>query len=107
MEALWSQGDMTAKELAALLQREVGWNVNTTYTVIKKCVAKGVIRRSEPHFQCHALVSQDEVRQYEASTLVDKMFDGSPSLLFASLLDGQKVSRDELNRLRQLIEAFQ
>lgn len=107
MEVLWTHGDLTAKEIAACLQQEIGWNVNTTYTVIKKCVAKGAIRRTEPHFQCHALISRTEVRQYEAAALVDKVFDGSPSLLFASLLEGSKVSQEELDRLRRMVEELQ
>ena len=43
-------------EIADLLREETGWNVNTTYTVIKKCVAKGAIQRTEPNFLCHPLL---------------------------------------------------
>ena len=43
MDILWRKGDQTAKQIADLLREETGWNVNTTYTVIKKCVAKGAI----------------------------------------------------------------
>lgn len=104
MDVLWREGDLTAKEISNRLNREIGWNMNTTYTVIKKCVAKGAIQRTEPHFMCHALVTREEVRQYEAGALVDKIFDGSPSLLFASLLNGRKLSSQELSELRKLVE---
>ena len=53
MDVLWRLGDRTAKEISSILGEETGWNVNTTYTVIKKCVAKGAVRRSEPNFLCH------------------------------------------------------
>ena len=43
MELLWAQGDMTAKELAEKLSLTVGWNKNTTYTVLKKLVEKGAL----------------------------------------------------------------
>ena len=46
MDVLWRLGDRTAKEISSILGEETGWNVNTTYTVIKKCVAKGAVRRS-------------------------------------------------------------
>ena len=59
MEVLWDRGDLTAKELAGILGEEIGWNVNTTYTVIKKCVAKGAIQRTEPRFHCHPLVTRE------------------------------------------------
>ena len=91
MEVLWRDGDRTAKEIAVILREETGWNTNTTYTVIKKCVAKGAIRRSEPGFQCHALISKTEVQAAETEALIGKLFDGSPDLLFASLLDSRKA----------------
>ena len=54
MEVLWQDGDTTAKELSLRLADSAGWNKNTTYTVIKKCVEKGAIERREPNFLCHA-----------------------------------------------------
>ena len=104
MDVLWRQGDTTAKEISNILKDSIGWNMNTTYTVIKKCVAKGAIRRSEPNFMCHALITIDEVRAAEASELMTKLFDGSPDLLFASLLGGGTLSREQIDRLRQWID---
>ena len=43
MEVLWKEGDLTAKQLADILSEKIGWNKNTTYTVIKKCISKGVM----------------------------------------------------------------
>ena len=41
MEVIWEEGDMTAKEISLILNEKIGWNKNTTYTVIKKCIQKG------------------------------------------------------------------
>ena len=35
MEVLWREGGMAAGQLAKILKDEIGWNRNTTYTVIK------------------------------------------------------------------------
>ena len=43
MEVLWKEGDDSAKHISEILNAEIGWNKNTTYTVIKNCVAKGAI----------------------------------------------------------------
>lgn len=40
MDVLWKEGDKTAKQISDILKEEIGWNMNTTYTVIKKCMAK-------------------------------------------------------------------
>lgn len=107
MDVLWRTGDRTAKEIAVLLGEEIGWNTNTTYTVIKKCVAKGAVQRSEPGFLCHALISKTEVQAAETEALIGKLFDGSPDLLFASLLDSKKLTGEQLERLRHLVTAME
>ena len=48
MDVLWKEGDTPAREIARVLTDELGWNVNTTYTLIKRCIKKGAIARSEP-----------------------------------------------------------
>ena len=71
MDVLWRLGDRTAKEISSILGEETGWNVNTTYTVIKKCVAKGAVRRSEPNFLCHALVTKEEIQKRRRRSLLE------------------------------------
>ena len=61
MDVLWKQGDTPAREIARALGEELGWNVNTTYTLIKRCMKKGAIERSEPGFFCHALIPKSAV----------------------------------------------
>ena len=48
MDVLWKDGDVPAKYVADTLNREVGWNKNTTYTLIKRCINKGAIERTVP-----------------------------------------------------------
>ena len=104
MDVLWRRGtDTPAREVARELEGLVGWNKNTTYTVLKKCVEKGAVERREPNFLCRALVPREEVQRQAAEELVDKVFDGSASLLFASLLSGKSLSPEEVQRLRALV----
>ena len=104
MEVLWREGTLPAKRVVEILGEEIGWNKNTTYTVLKKCVEKGAVERREPNFLCRALVPREEVQRQAAEELVDKVFDGSASLLFASLLSGKSLSPEEVQRLRALVD---
>lgn len=67
MEVLWQQNDQTAKAVSLHLAQSAGWNKNTTYTVIKKCIDKGAIERREPNFVCHALISKRRRRRKRRS----------------------------------------
>ena len=63
------------------------------------------IERREPNFLCHACITKEAAQQEEADTLLDKVFGGSAELLFASVLSGRKLKKEELERLRALVEA--
>ena len=103
MDVLCTNGDMPARQIAAILTESIGWNVNTTYTLIKRCIAKNAIERIEPGFLCHALVSK-QVQEEETQELIDKVFDGSADKLFAALVGGKRVSAEQLQKLRTLID---
>lgn len=94
---------MTAKQISDILKAEIGWNMNTTYTVIKKCIAKGAIERSEPNFLCHALIPKEAVQEVETDELIGKLFDGSADKLFAALLGRKKLSAEQIAKLKQIV----
>lgn len=104
MELIWAKGSVSAKELSLLAASELEWNKNTTYTVIKKLVAKGYIRRDEPGFICTPLITKEEVCRAETQGLIDRLFGGSKKALFSALLEDEKLSEKELGELRKLID---
>ena len=104
LELLWDSGELTAKDIAARAGEQVGWSKTTTYTVLKKCVEKGLVERREPGFFCRALVTRQEAQRRETQELIDRMYGGSADRLVASLLEGKTLSAEEIGRLRRLVE---
>lgn len=103
MNVLWREGSVPAKHIADLLAKELGWNKNTTYTLIKRCMKKGAIERSEPNFMCRALIPKEDVQEAETNELIDKIYDGSADKLFAALLGRKKLSAEQIERLKQIV----
>lgn len=103
MNVLWKEGDTTAKHISDILKEEVGWNMNTTYTIIKRCMKKGAIERKEPNFMCHALVSKEEIQEQQTDELINKVFDGSTNQLFASLIGRKKLSTKQIEALKEIV----
>ena len=103
MGVLWGEGDTTAKHISDVLKEEIGWNINTTYTLIKRCIKKGAIERSEPNFMCHAIIPKEEVQEAETTELINKVYDGSADKLFAALLGRKKLSPEEIAKLKQIV----
>lgn len=104
MEIIWAKAPISAKDISLIAAETIGWNKNTTYTVVKKLEAKGFIKRQDPGFICTPLISQNQMQKVEAVSLVKKVFGGSRKALFSALLEDEPLSDEEINELRKLID---
>ena len=104
MEMIWQNEPVSAKQMSVLAEKSVGWNKNTTYTVLKKLIEKNVVLRTEPNFICTSLVKKEDVRKAETNTLISKLFNGSKKAFFSALLEDESLTEEELDELRQMIE---
>ena len=104
MEIIWANAPISAKDISLIAAEKIGWNKNTTYTVVKKLEAKGLIKRQDPGFICTPLISQNQMQKVEAVSLVKKVFGGSRKALFSALLEDEPLSDEEIKELRKLID---
>ena len=107
MEALWDEGEVPAKRVAERMNARLGWNVNSTYTLLKRCIAKGAAERREPGFLCRALVSREAVQRLETEKLLDLVFDGAADKLFTALLGSGRLTGEQLRELKKQVEALE
>ncbi len=107
MDLIWDRGGRTARELCLLAQDRFGWNKNTTYTVLKKLVAKNAVERTEPGFRCTALITREAVAREETAGLIQKLYGGSRKAFFAAFLQEEALSNAELDELRAMIEGHE
>lgn len=103
MDILWKEGDMEATAIVTILKETIGWNKNTTYTVIKKCIKKNAIKRKEPNYVCEALVTKEEIQNEETAELIGKVFDSSINSFFTAFCDRVDISDEKLKSLEELI----
>ncbi len=104
MKVLWRLGEAPARTIAGILETEQGWNLNTTYTLIKRCIQKNAVERVDPGFICRPLIDEKSVQRERTEELIDKIYDGSADRLFAALIDSKKLSDAELARLVEIVK---
>lgn len=103
MELLWSNKVLAAKDIAKIIKEYIGWEKNTTYTVIKRLIDKGAISREDPGFLCKPLISKRKVQVIETQALLNKLFDGSLSKFFTDYLQNQELSAAELLEMERIV----
>ena len=103
MELLWSNKVLAAKDISKIIKEYIGWEKNTTYTVINRLIEKGAIKREDPGFLCKAAISKRTVQTIETKVLLNKLYNGSLSTFLAEYLKNQDLSKAEVLELQRII----
>jgi predicted transcriptional regulator len=106
MGALWDLGSGTVAEVRQHLAADLAYT--TVLTILRNLEAKELVRHTvegRAH-RYHPRVGQRTARRNALAQILDKLFHGSPEQLVAQLVEDEKLSADDLRRLRaQLLAA--
>ena len=103
LKVLWEQGPRSVKDVHRhLLSSEPDLAYNTIQTMLRVMEGKGLVGHDLDgrSFIYVARFTRDET----AARFLDRVFDGAASELVQSLLRNEKVSGDELERMRAMID---
>jgi len=105
MNVVWDRGKATVHDVKnALSRRKPAYS--TILTMMRKLEAKGYLKHEVDGrtYVYRPSISQQAVRQGVLGDLVERLFDGSTSLLLTSLVEQNRISENELCEIRKLIE---
>ncbi|MBP3578697.1 MAG: BlaI/MecI/CopY family transcriptional regulator [Lachnospiraceae bacterium] len=102
---LWEREPVTSPELVKLCNEILGWKKSTTYTVIKKLAEKGIVKSENTIVS--SLIKKEEVDKQEGEELLQRTSNGNVPAFLASFLKDRKISKEEAERLRRLIDEME
>jgi len=100
MAALWELGSGTVAEVRERLPADLAYT--TVLTILRNLEAKGFLKH-KVEGKAHRYiprVAQRTARRNALAHILDKLFHGSPEQLIAQLVEDEKLSADDLKRLR-------
>lgn len=103
MNVLWERGPSTVAEVRGAL--EAPFAHTTVQTMLRILETKGFAAHEEEGKQhrFRALVQESAARQNALKHLVTKMFRGSSELLLTQLVSDQKLTTEQIRRMRKLL----
>ena len=107
MELLWSNKELAARDISNIIKEYIGWEKNTTYTVIKRLIDKGAIVREDPGFICKANITKKKIQETETNILLDKFYGGSLVNFINSYMMNYRMNEEERDALLQLAQRKQ
>ncbi len=105
MELLWSNKALAAKDISKIIKEYIGWEKNTTYTVIKRLIDKGAVVREDPGFICRAAITKKAVQKIETQALLNKLYNGSLVTFFTEYIKYQNIPTVDLLEMERVIAA--
>ncbi|MGM0657695.1 MAG: BlaI/MecI/CopY family transcriptional regulator, partial [Pseudomonadota bacterium] len=103
---LWDRHPATAADVFAALGSDNDWSEATVKTLLGRLRNKGAVA-VEPdgkRFLYRPAIERDAWVLAESSRLVDRLFDGRLAPLVSHFSSHGKLSREDLDELRELIE---
>lgn len=99
---LWENEPISSARLAAICKEKLGWSRSTTYTVIKRLNERGVIKNDNSTIT--SLISKEEIQVSEFDEMMEKTFQGSLPAFLAAFAKRQKLSAEDIEKIRRIIE---
>ena len=107
MSIVWRLGKTTVREVKDALPKRKPLAYSTVLTMMRILERKGFLRHETDSrtYVYHPIVTRDEAVRSMLRNLADRVFDGSAELLMVNVLEKEKLSREELKRIKRLIAA--
>ncbi|SDB08019.1 MULTISPECIES: BlaI/MecI/CopY family transcriptional regulator [unclassified Butyrivibrio] len=99
---IWEKEPVGSGELVKLCTDEFGWKKSTTYTVLKKLCEKGLFQNEDGVVS--SKISQEEFYTRKSEEFVEETFGGSLPAFLAAFTSRQKLSKKELDEIREIID---
>jgi predicted transcriptional regulator len=107
MSVLWRLGASTVAEVREALASEgTVLAYNTVLTMLRILDEKGYVGHVEEGraFRFHALVGKRAAGASALASTLNRLFEGSAEALVAQLVEERALSREELKRLRRIVD---
>ena len=105
IKAVWETEPCTAPIIQEKLFKPTGWHYSTVRTLMDRMVAKGVLKsKKEGKLTVYqSAVTRAQAQSGELLYALKHAFNGALTPMVQCLLETNDVSRDELDKLKQLI----
>ena len=105
MQVLWEKRQATAREITDTISRQEAIAHSTVQTLLRGLEEKGAVdHKAEGRtFVFFPVVKEKQFKDTATRDLVERVFGGDAANLMAHLLSDKKVSRKEIDQIREMI----
>lgn len=103
-DLIWSHEPMASRDLIKMAEKELNWKSTTSYTVLKRLCDRGIFQLQDKTIT--SLISREEFYGMKSEQFVEETFDGSLPAFIAAFGTRKKLSEEEVEELKKLIDGL-
>lgn len=106
LNALWETEGAELGVLVNKLYENTGWSRNTVLTYLTRMESKGLVRIDKeiyPHVY-YATLDRESCQKQERQNFLHRVYSGSAGDLIAAFLKEERISQEEKERLRKMLD---
>ena len=109
METLWTASPRTGREITDGLHEKKGWSRSTTLTLLRRLEDKGAVSAVSDGGMKHyrPQVAREDAAVQETEHLLERVYQGSVSLMVSSLAKKQTLSQEEIDKLYAILREME
>lgn len=109
MKIIWQNNSITSTKIINELQEKTNWKASTIKTLINRLLNKEAISftKEGKEYYYFSIVSEEECIREESDSFLNKVFNGSLNSMVVNFVKSQKLTRDEINELKSILENSQ
>ena len=106
MNIVWDKRKATVHDVKEAISRGRKPAYTTILTMMRKLEAKGYLKHEvdDRTYVYQATISRRVVRHGVLGDMLDRLFEGSPSLLLSSLVEQDRITEEEMQEIRKLVK---
>lgn len=106
MKVLWERSPLTSTEIIESLKLDTAWSPKTIHTLISRLVKKKAlkVKKESPFYLYYPLITEQKCRRVETESFLQKVYDGSFHLLVANFIKDERLSEEEIEGLKRILD---
>lgn len=109
LKILWDNGPSTVRKVNEIMNKDANTGYTTTLKLMQIMTEKGLLLRDDSQFKhvYKPAVNEEKTQKQLVGDLLERAFAGSAEKLVMRALSAKKVSADELERIKKLIDEIE
>ena len=103
-DLIWEHAPIRSGELTKLCEEQFEWKRTTTYTMLKRLCERGMFVNENGTVRVQ--MTKEEFQAGQGTAFIEEHFNGSLPLFLTAFSRKNKLSKNDVEKLQQLIDSY-